>query len=148
MAHSRVVAEYRNKPEWATIGGKTHYFRSKLEQRWALLLEIWKAGGTIEDWQYEPKTFWFEKIRRGVRSYKPDFLVTLPDGSTEWHECKGYIHQKDCTKFHRMAKYYPDEKMVLVMQTVTKKNMQKVNKAVARGGRLIEGGKELRKLGL
>jgi len=142
------MTKWKNDPHEAEIGDRKIYFRSRLEHRWALLLEAWKQGGAIMDWEYEPKRFWFEGIKRGTNSYLPDFKVFLKGGGHEWHECKGHITQKDVTKFRRMAKYHPNEKMVLVMQQVTKRNKLTINKALDRGARLIEGAKELRKLGL
>ena len=141
-------SDWNNRPGWDVIGGKRIYFRSKLERRWAALLETWRQGGAIFDWEYEPHRFEFEGIKRGTNSYLPDFKVTLCHGVYEWHECKGHIVQKDVTKFRRMAKYHPNQRMVLVMQNVTKKNSFKVKQATERGARLIEAEKELRKLGL
>lgn len=72
------------------------------------------AQGHIVSWEYEKHTFWFEAIRRGVRSYVPDFRVVLPDGSHEWHEVKGWMDPKSQTKLKRMAKYYPEETVIVV----------------------------------
>ncbi len=101
------------KAAWEEIGGKRIYLRSKLEKHCAVYLQSLKSKGMIIDWAYEPKTFWFEAIKRGVRSYKPDFLVTMSDGSTVWIECKGYMDAKSKTKLKRFAKYYPDERIVV-----------------------------------
>jgi len=80
----------------------------------ALFLQIKKQGGLIKDWEYEPQTFWFEKIRRGVRSYKPDFKLYHNDNSTSWVEVKGYMDAKSKTKLKRFKKYYPEEKIEVV----------------------------------
>lgn len=101
------------KASWEEIGGKKMYLRSMLERRCATYLQSLKARELIKEWAHEPKTFWFEAIKRGVRSYKPDFLVTMCDGSTMWIECKGYMDSKSKTKLKRFAKYYPEERIVV-----------------------------------
>jgi Protein of unknown function (DUF1064) len=96
------------KQEWAEIGGKRCFFRSRWEYRYALYLEFMKTHGHIIEWEHEPLTFYFEGIKRGTTNYKPDFRVTFPSSKVEWFEVKGYESAKDRTKYKRMAKYYPD----------------------------------------
>lgn len=96
------------KQEWAEIGGKRCFFRSRWEYRYALYLELMKTHGHIVDWQHEPRTFYFDGIKRGTTNYKPDFCVQFPSGNEEWFEVKGYESAKDRTKYKRMAKYYPE----------------------------------------
>ena len=137
---------------WAKVGGKCHYFKSKFERRWAEYLEFLMQAGEVIRWQYEPIEFWFAPIKRGTRSYKPDFLVaTNEDGKARffWHECKGYLAQKDITKFRRMAKYHSDQEIILVMMQLTgKRNKPLLDKAAKYVHRIIDGGKILRGLGL
>jgi hypothetical protein len=57
----------------------------------ARFLNFLQLKRQIARWLYESRTFWFETIRRGVRSYKPDFEVTMPDGSTYFIEVKGWM---------------------------------------------------------
>jgi hypothetical protein len=96
------------KQDWAEIGGQRCFFRSKWEFRYALYLELMKTHGHVVDWKHEPKTFYFEGIKRGTTNYKPDFMVTFPSGNVEWFEIKGYETAKDRTKYKRMEKYHPD----------------------------------------
>lgn len=103
----------RGKAAWATIGGKRCFFRSSWELLYARYLEFLKMKGEIIEWEYEPDTFWFEQIRRGVRSYKPDFKVTTRTRS-EYHEVKGWMDPKSKTKIDRMARYYPEIKLIVV----------------------------------
>jgi hypothetical protein len=91
-----------------TIGGKTFYTRSSWEITIAKYLQLLKEIGSIKDWNYEPKTFWFENIKRGVRSYKPDFEVIYKTGEIHYWEVKGWMDKKSKTKLKRMAKYYPN----------------------------------------
>lgn len=81
---------------------------------YAAYLEWLKDRGEIVDWLYEVETFWFEKIRRGVRSYTPDFQIQNKDGSIEYHEVKGWMDKKSQTKLKRMAKYHPHVCLKLV----------------------------------
>lgn len=102
------------KAGWREIGGKRKYFRSKWEANYARFLEWLKQHGQIKEWQHENKTFWFEGIKRGCRSYLPDFEVTNNDGSVEYHEVKGWYDSRSQTKIKRMKKYYPDVKLLVI----------------------------------
>ena len=95
------------KQSWRNIGGKRIFARSAWEANYARYLEFLKQNGNIQDWEHEPDTFWFEKIKRGVRSYLPDFKVTELDGSIVYYEVKGYMDARSKTKINRMKKYYP-----------------------------------------
>lgn len=102
-----------------TRGGKRDdldglYVRSAWEANYCRYLNWLKEQGEITHWEYEPQTFWFEGIKRGNRSYTPDFRITNADGSVEYHEIKGYMDQASKTKLKRMAKYHPAIKLVLI----------------------------------
>lgn len=99
---------------WRDVGYHRCYFRSLWEYRYALWLEYQVQHAMIYTWEHEPHTFWFESIKRGVRSYLPDFKVWLTEDEYYWVEVKGYWDAKSLTKVKRMRKYYPDEKLVLV----------------------------------
>jgi hypothetical protein len=88
------------------------FFRSRWEANYARYLNWMKARGEIHDWRYEPKTFWFEAIKRGVRSYTPDFEIigTRPQDSY-FVEVKGWMDAKSATKIKRMAKYHPSVRL-------------------------------------
>lgn len=107
MLHKKSTAN------WREIGDKRIYARSLWEANFARYLQWQKEREEIIDWQHEPKTFWFEDILRGVRSYKPDFLIQQKD-SHYWVEVKGFYDTKSMTKIRRMRKYYPDEKLMLI----------------------------------
>jgi hypothetical protein len=79
-------------------------------------------------WEYEPRTFVFEPIRRGCVSYTPDFYLLNED---RWVEIKGWMDDKSKTKLKRFAKYYPEESKKLELIT------QKEYKEFAKYGRLI-----------
>lgn len=97
-----------------TIGGKTYYYKSSWESDIAAYLEFLKNKKEISDWEYEPHTFWFERIKRGVRSYKPDFRVTNTDGSQYYIEVKGWMDSRSATKLKRMRIYYPEVRVDVI----------------------------------
>lgn len=102
------------KAGWREIGGKRNYYRSRWEANYARYLQWLKENGAISDWQHEPETFWFESIKRGVRSYLPDFRVWEVNGASSLHEVKGWMCARSKTTLARMAKYYPAQKIVLI----------------------------------
>lgn len=112
LANPRPHASW--KSGWHEIGGKRHYLRSQWEVNYAHYLEWLKQRGEIKDWEYEPETFWFETIRRGTRSYLPDFRVTENSGAQTYHEVKGWMDDRSQTKLRRMTKYHPTVVIVLI----------------------------------
>lgn len=102
------------KAGWRIIGGIKKYYRSRWEANYARYLEFLKEHNEIKSWKHESKTFWFEKIKRGCRSYLPDFEVILNNESIEYHEVKGWMDDKSKTKLKRMKIYYPEIKLKLI----------------------------------
>lgn len=98
----------KTKKGVAIIGGKSYFYRSSWEANIACYFEFLKNAGEIKDWFYEVDTFWFEKIRRGVRSYKPDFKIINNDDTFYYEEVKGWLDSKSKTKLNRMRIYYPN----------------------------------------
>lgn len=91
-----------------------YFFRSAWEANYARFLEFQRKQGLIAKWEFESVTFWFENIRRGVRSYTPDFRITEPNGAVHFIEVKGWMDKKSATKLKRMKKYHPDIDLRLV----------------------------------
>lgn len=90
------------------------FFRSAWEANFARYLNFLQENGDIHHWDYEPDTFWFEAIKRGTRSYMPDFKVWDSEESEPYYyEVKGWMDAKSKTKLKRMAKYYPEIKIIL-----------------------------------
>lgn len=108
---------YRPECSWKTGRaddlGDIH-FRSSWERNYARYLNFLIKKKQIKSWEYEKETFWFEKIKRGVVSYKPDFRVINNNGTVEYHEVKGWMDARSATKLKRMRIYHPEIKMVLV----------------------------------
>ncbi|MEK6882949.1 MAG: DUF1064 domain-containing protein, partial [Nanoarchaeota archaeon] len=114
---------FRSKRGWREIGDERIYFRSEWEVRVARHLQFLKEKKQILDWKYEPQTFWFEEIKRGCRSYLPDFKVTENNGDHYWIEVKGYMDSKSKTKLKRFAKYYPQERLKVLEKDWFLKNI-------------------------
>lgn len=94
--------------------GDTH-FRSSWEANYARYLNLLIRLGVVTSWEFEPQTFWFDGIKRGVCSYRPDFRVIYKNDLTpEWVELKGWVQAKDRTKWRRMKKYHPTVKLVVI----------------------------------
>jgi hypothetical protein len=91
------------------------YVRSSWEANIARYLNWMKSIGAIFAWEYEADTFWFLNFKRGTRSYTPDFKIWDRAGDTPYYwEVKGWMDQKSQTKLSRMAKYYPDVKVIVI----------------------------------
>lgn len=108
------------KKGWYTSGDRKYFLKSSWELSYAEYLDKELADGKIIQWEYEPDTFWFEKIKRGVRSYAPDFKVEHLNGKVEYHEVKGYLDSKSKTKLNRMRIYHPGIEMKLIDRAVMK----------------------------
>lgn len=98
----------RSSSGWVELGGQRFYARSSWEENYGRYLEWLRLRKEIKAWEHEPETFWFHKIKRGVRSYLPDFKVYMNNGAVEFHEVKGWMDSKSKTKIKRMKKYYPE----------------------------------------
>ncbi len=116
---------YTAHQSWQEIDGRKIFFRSNWEHKFAKHLQKLKELNSIQDWEHEPQTFWFNEIKRGVRSYMPDFKITHSDGSHYWVEVKGYMDAKSKTKIRRFKKYYPGEQLVVVDQKWFKEHVWK-----------------------
>ena len=102
------------KAGWREIGGKNKFYRSRWEANYARYLEWMKSNGNISDWAHEPKTFWFDGIKRGSVSYLPDFHVIENSGDEAYHEVKGWMDDRSKTKIKRMAKYHPTVELIVI----------------------------------
>jgi len=100
------------------INGKEIFFRSKWEANYSLYLDFLIKQKQIKKWEYEPDVFMFEKIKLGTRSYRPDFKIYNNDDSIEYHEVKGWMTPRSKTKIKRMAKYYPDIKLIIIDKNI------------------------------
>jgi len=118
MALSKSRFFYGNKNR-GVAGGKREdlnnkYFRSSWEANYARYLNWLISLGEIKAWYFEPDTFHFVEVKRGNIFYIPDFKIINNDGSHEYHEVKGYMDDRSAVKLKRMAKYFPNEKVILI----------------------------------
>ncbi len=112
-------AMLRSNPYSRTKSGKRadlgdRFFRSSWEANYARYLNWLKDRKEILDWEYEPQLFVFAGVTRGPISYTPDFKVFETDGSYRWHEVKGWMDSKSKSKLRRMAKFYPEETVIII----------------------------------
>ncbi|GAI62534.1 unnamed protein product [marine sediment metagenome] len=110
------------------INGKEMFFRSKWEANYALYLDFLVKQKQIKKWAYEEDTFIFDKIKFGTRSYKPDFKVYNEDKNFEYHEVKGHMTARSKTQIKRMAKYYPDIKLIIIDEDIYEDIKKKLGK--------------------
>lgn len=109
------------------INDKAYPFKSKSEHRYARYLEWLRINENIHSWEYEPKTFWFEGIKRGCVSYKPDFcIIEKHPVDFYWVEVKGYMDAKSLTKIKRFRKYFPNETLIIIDSNWFKRNSGKL----------------------
>lgn len=108
------------------INGVSYFFRSRWEANYALYLDFLIKSKKIKKWEYEKETFIFEKIKRGTRSYKPDFKITNTNDSIEYHEIKGWLDSKSKTRLKRMELYYPQIKLILIGNKEYKELLKKM----------------------
>jgi hypothetical protein len=111
---ARARPETTWKAGWREVGGKRIYFRSRWEANYGCYLEWLKSTGHIAAWEHEPDVFWFEKIKRGCRSYLPDFKVTENGGAVAYHEVKGWMDDRSKTKIKRMRIYHPKVLLIVI----------------------------------
>lgn len=105
------------------------YFRSSWEANFARYLNFLLKIKSIHKWEYEHDTFYFEKIKRGTRSYTPDFKVwEKADSKPYYVEIKGWMDDKSKTKLKRMQKYYPDVEIRLIQEREYKEIKNKLGK--------------------
>lgn len=96
----KVVTQKRSK---RSVIGRRADLKQFFRSNWEANVARWFNHEGI-NWQYEPKVFIFEGIKKGTVSYCPDFAVD--DG---WVEVKGFLDSRGRTAIRRFKKYYPDE---------------------------------------
>jgi hypothetical protein len=90
------------------LGTRNFYARSKLEHTHARNLEQLRLAGAIADWKAGGKSFHFPGRKVAPVTYRPDFVITMPNGAVVYDETKGTLQRRDVTKMRLMAKHYPD----------------------------------------
>lgn len=93
---------YRAQRVTDYLNGQECHFRSKLEHRYALYLDILMGQGEIYDWKYEVLKF---PCSNG-KTYTPDFDVQKSIGIHEIHETKGPLFPRHVTQIRYLMKEY------------------------------------------
>lgn len=135
VVNQEVFQKISKKPRnqsafWRQINGRDLFLRSKWEANYARTLEWQKENNLIKEWFYEPQTFWFDRIQRGVVSYKPDFKIINLDGTHHWIEVKGYLDPRSRTKIRRFGIYFPEENLYVIGREWFNKNSIKWRKLI------------------
>lgn len=89
------------------------YMRSRWEANVARFLDVLVMCGHIERWEYEPQVFHFP-VKRGNKTYTPDFLVHPVGGDHYWLEVKGWMDKPSRIKIKRFGIHFPKERLVIV----------------------------------
>ncbi len=97
------------------------YFRSKMEANIARYFNLKECK-----WEYETLEYPFNRIKRGQKYYKPDFILYYLD-TYFLIEVKGYFRTEDKTKLRRFKKYYPEEFIKLKFIIPDKYSKSKAN---------------------
>lgn len=107
------------------------YFRSMWEANYARYLNFLLEKKIIYKWEFEPDRFIFHEVRRGIRSYCPDFKIwEAKDAEPYYVEVKGYMDDKSKTRHARMDKYYPEIKIIMFMQKDYKELKEKLSRLI------------------
>jgi hypothetical protein len=120
--HNAQMNRERHNPYSRTKCGKRQdlgglFVRSSWEANYARYLNFLKEKKLIYKWEYEADVFEFKEIKRGTRSYTPDFKIWDKEDSIPYYvEIKGWMDEKSKTRLKRMSKYYPNIRLDLVQQ--------------------------------
>lgn len=118
------------KAGWREVGDVRKFFRSRWEANYARYLQWLKQNGQIDYWEHEPKTFWFDGIKRGCVSYLPDFRIIENSGAEVFHEVKGWMDDRSATKIKRMAKYHPSVRLIVIRERQYKEIAAKLSSLI------------------
>ena len=86
---------YRIRQSGNKYGAHKHEYNGRVyhsikEANYAAELDLLIKAGEVSEWTPQFKID-LKANGRHICTYIPDFLVTLPDGSQELHEVKGYM---------------------------------------------------------
>lgn len=96
------------------IDSKDYTFKSSWEVEVAKRLQALVDNGYILEWQYESKHFDFQDMKRGTRSYCPDFDVELIDRTHLYIEVKGWEMPQSMKRIEMFRERYPEVKFYLI----------------------------------
>lgn len=111
------------------IDGMRYLFKSSWEYDIALYLNLLKSKGYIDKWEYESEVFKFDYDGKGVRSYKPDFII-YKRSSKYYIEVKGWEDNKYKIKKDLMEKFYPNVNIIYIKEEQYKKIRNKYSTVI------------------
>lgn len=118
MHNARVnglITPHSNRKEiHATICGRNFHFMSSWEHSVALMLEELKKEGVITFWDYEHYRFIFHDVKKGIRSYMPDFTIVNSMGKTIHIEVKGWKMATGMKRIEMFKERYPNETLYII----------------------------------
>lgn len=92
------------------------YFRSSWEANYARYLSLMKSQKMIKKWEHEKHSFEINVLGK-LKHYLPDFKVYHNDGTSEFHEVKGYYDERSKSKIEAFIKQYPQLKLKVITKT-------------------------------
>lgn len=122
---------------WTPKGEIT--FRSLLEYRYSVYLQLLKEQGHHQDYWYEDPASCLElqlKYMKNKKMYLPDFTILTNDGNYEYHETKGYFPQADYTKLKLASEQYENPLTLIFADLPVNSRNSKTRAQRARAERL------------
>lgn len=108
------------------------FFRSAYEANYARFLNLMIRYKVVDWWLFESEVFWFLEIKRGTRSYLPDFKVKYAkEAEPVFVEVKGWMDPKSKTKIARFRKYYPQHRLEVVDEKAYRKLASQFSRSIA-----------------
>lgn len=109
------IRTYSNRGDYpVVIGGMAYVFKSSWEVEVAKRLHELSIDGCILGWNYESMHFNFDDMKRGTRSYCPDFEVKRSDGSIFYIEVKGWKMERSMERIRMFQERYPDVELYII----------------------------------
>lgn len=129
----RLRRDFKNQPVDVVLDGRTFYFESLFEYRWAQYLIFLQQVGEIIAWEYEPGNplltapFWKPsgptfRFPDGT-GYTIDFGTVTIDYEFVYYECMALFEARYNTRFRKVQEHYPGTKVCLVVERRPKKKL-------------------------
>jgi len=97
--YAKRTGEVKTKARVQHVAGEMNSHEAKYAER----LEEDRIAGRIDSWMFEPMGL---RLAKSL-TYNPDFLVVYSDGSTEFHEVKGFWRDDAKAKIKMAATAFP-----------------------------------------
>ncbi len=111
--NGKIKPKSNRKEIISKIGGKEYHFLSSWEYEIAIRLDELKNKSFITDWEYEPERFIFKDVKRGIRSYLPDFKIIRNDGIL-YLEVKGWQMPNGMKRIAMFRERFQEKKLLII----------------------------------